>query len=93
MPGASRPGIEENKAAMLGAMGYRVDDEAALSEQLEQEHRQHWLRATGSRDGGPQRRRRYLEVRLPSNSSTMPSPGSSSRSRVQCCPVNSPHRG
>ena len=25
---------EESKAAMLGAMGYRVDDEAALTEQL-----------------------------------------------------------
>ena len=30
---------EESKAAMLGAMGYRVDDEAALTEQLEQEHK------------------------------------------------------
>ena len=36
---------EESKAAMLGAMGYRVDDEAALMQQLEEEHRQHWLRA------------------------------------------------
>ncbi|MGL5973600.1 MAG: 4-alpha-glucanotransferase, partial [Aeromonas sobria] len=36
---------EESKAAMLGAMGYHVDDEAALVQQLEEEHRQHWLRA------------------------------------------------
>ncbi|MGL5294910.1 MAG: 4-alpha-glucanotransferase [Aeromonas sp.] len=36
---------EESKAAMLGAMGYHVDDEAALVSQLEDEHRQHWLRA------------------------------------------------
>ncbi|MGL5327232.1 MAG: 4-alpha-glucanotransferase, partial [Aeromonas sp.] len=36
---------QESKAAMLGAMGYRVDDEAALVQQLEEEHRQHWLRA------------------------------------------------
>ena len=49
---------------MLGAMGC-VDDEAALSEQLEQEHRQHLAARAGSRDGGTQRRRRYFEVRLP----------------------------
>lgn len=35
---------EESKAAMLGAMGYRVDDEAALSAQLEEEYKLHWLR-------------------------------------------------
>mgnify|MGYP000022177802 CR=1 FL=1 len=56
---------EESKAAMLGAMGYRVDDEAALSEQLEQEHRQHWLRALDPvmvvRSGDAV----TLEVRLP----------------------------
>ncbi|MFQ2292577.1 4-alpha-glucanotransferase [Aeromonas enteropelogenes] len=56
---------EESKAAMLGAMGYRVDDEAALTEQLEQEHRQHWLRALDPvmvvRTGEPV----TLEVRLP----------------------------
>lgn len=56
---------EESKAAMLGAMGYRVDDEAALTEQLEQEHRQHWLRPLDPvmvvRSGDPI----SLEVRLP----------------------------
>ena len=56
---------EESKAAMLGAMGYRVDDEAALTEQLEQEHRQHWLRPLDPvmvvRSGDPL----SLEVRLP----------------------------
>lgn len=56
---------EESKAAMLGAMGYRVDDEAALTEQLEQEHRQHWLRPLDPvmvvRSGEPI----SLEVRLP----------------------------
>ena len=84
---------EESKAAMLGAMGYRVDDEAALTEQLEQEHRQHWLRALDPvmvvRSGDPSASKSVC----PSNSSTTPSPGSSSRSRVPCCPVNSPHRG
>ncbi|MGL4207083.1 MAG: 4-alpha-glucanotransferase, partial [Aeromonadaceae bacterium] len=32
----------ESKAAMLAAMGYKVDDEAALQAQLEEEKRQHW---------------------------------------------------
>ncbi|MGL4715949.1 MAG: 4-alpha-glucanotransferase, partial [Aeromonas sp.] len=35
---------EESKVAMLGAMGYRVDDEDALVQQLEEEYRQQWLR-------------------------------------------------
>ncbi|MGL5948588.1 MAG: 4-alpha-glucanotransferase [Aeromonas sp.] len=34
---------ESSKAAMLGAMGYNVADEAALNFQLEQETRRHWL--------------------------------------------------
>ena len=33
---------QESKAAMLGAMGYRVDNEAALQLQLEEEKRTHW---------------------------------------------------
>ena len=33
---------QESKAAMLGAMGYKVDDEAALQLQLEEENRAHW---------------------------------------------------
>ena len=32
----------DSKAAMLAAMGYKVDDEAALQIQLEDEKRQHW---------------------------------------------------
>lgn len=32
----------ESKAAMLAAMGYKVDDEAALQAQLEEEKRLHW---------------------------------------------------
>ncbi len=63
---------EESKAAMLGAMGYRVDDEAALTEQLEQEHRQHWLRALDPvmvvRSGEPITPKSVC----PSNSSTTP---------------------
>ncbi|MFW9603325.1 MAG: hypothetical protein ACMV0F_00030, partial [Trichlorobacter sp.] len=34
----------ESKAAMLAAMGYKVDDEVALQAQLEEEKRQHWQR-------------------------------------------------
>lgn len=34
----------ESKAAMLRAMGYHVDDDEALLEQLQTEERQHWLR-------------------------------------------------
>ncbi|MGK4474319.1 4-alpha-glucanotransferase [Aeromonas molluscorum] len=56
---------QESKAAMLGAMGYQVDDEAMLTAQLEQEYRQHWLRALDPvmvvRDGEPV----SLEIRLP----------------------------
>ena len=33
---------QESKAAMLGAMGYKVDDEAALQLQLDEENRAHW---------------------------------------------------
>ena len=56
---------QESKAAMLGAMGYQVDDEAMLTAQLEQEYRQHWLRALDPvmvvREGEPV----SLEIRLP----------------------------
>lgn len=56
---------QESKAAMLGAMGYQVDDEAMLTAQLEQEYRQHWLRALDPvmvvRDCEPV----SLEIRLP----------------------------
>ena len=34
----------ESKAAMLAAMGYKVDDEVALQAQLEEEKHQHWQR-------------------------------------------------
>ena len=56
---------QESKAAMLGAMGYQVDDDATLTAQLEQEYRQHWLRALDPvmvvREGEPI----VLELRLP----------------------------
>ncbi|WP_368163393.1 4-alpha-glucanotransferase [Aeromonas sp. R6-2] len=56
---------EESKAAMLGAMGYRVDDDAALTTQLEEEHKQQWLRPLDPvmvvRTGEPV----VLELRLP----------------------------
>lgn len=36
--------VPESKAKMLAAMGYAVDDEAKLVEQIEQKHRKEWLR-------------------------------------------------
>lgn len=34
----------DSKAAMLGAMGYRIDDETALAAQLQAEQQAHWQR-------------------------------------------------
>jgi 4-alpha-glucanotransferase len=56
---------QESKAAMLGAMGYKVDDEAALQLQLDEEKQAHWTQPMDpvlvTRSGEPI----SFELRLP----------------------------